>query len=83
MLKSISELLDRPSFSLLGSAASTGTALLADASTFVSTLTACMGAGTATLIFLWWLRKFVIQGLHDWRSFKRGKLPPIDTQKSE
>lgn len=83
MTKFVSELLDRPSFSLLGTAASSLTAILADASSFLSGLTACAGAGTACLIFLFWLRKFVVQALHDWKAYKRGKLPPIEQGKPE
>lgn len=44
----------------------------------LSTLTQFCAAGTGVFVFLFWLRKFVIQGLHDWRAFRRGKLPPVD-----
>lgn len=79
MKHTIADMLDRPAFALLGTAASSITTMIADASQAASTLTAWCGAGTATLIFLWWVRKFVIQFLHDLKAFKSGKLPKIET----
>jgi len=44
----------------------------------LSTITQFCAAGTGVLVFLFWLRKFVIQAMHDFRDFRRGKLPKID-----
>jgi len=67
---------DNPTFAVLASSASAIVAEVVNGP--LSALTQFCAAGTGVLIFLFWARKFVIQALHDWRSFKRGKLPPVD-----
>lgn len=77
MTHHISKVFENPSFAVL---ASTASALVAEiVNGPLAFITQLCAAGTGVLVFLFWLRKFVIQGLHDWRAFKRGKLPPVDT----
>ncbi len=75
--------LDKPTVAILGSAGSTLLALLAEAvaalPNWIAILTGICGAGTALLVLLFWLRKFVIQLLHDIAAFRKGKLPKVDT----
>lgn len=79
MKQHLADMLDRPAFALLGTAASSVATMIADASQAASSVTAWCGAGTATLIFFWWVRKFVIQALHDLKAFKSGRLPKVET----
>jgi len=59
--------------------ASAGSALIAEVvSGPLSNFTQACAAATAFVVMLFWLRKFVIQALHDIRDFRRGKLPKVE-----
>ena len=69
-------LADNPVIAVLASSTS---ALIAEiVAGPLSTLTQFCAAGTGVLVFLFWLRKFAIQAMHDFRDFRRGKLPKVD-----
>lgn len=63
--------------------ASAGSALIAEVvSGPLSDFTQSCAAATAFVVFLFWLRKFVIQALHDVRDFRKGKLPKVDSMEA-
>lgn len=49
-----------------------------DAGVYIGLATAIVGFFTASVIALFWIRKFVLTLMHDRAAFKRGKLPKVD-----
>jgi len=79
------DLFDKPFFSLLGVSGAWLVALIAEAAQAVPEWVACatgiFALGTGGLLFLKHIRGTVLQFLHDWKYFKRGKLPPVEKEK--
>jgi len=78
----ILELFDKPFFSLLGASGAWLVAIMAEAAqavpSWVAEATGYLALGTGVLLFLKHIRGTVIQFLHDLKSFRRGKLPPVE-----
>ena len=79
----LAEILDKPAAALVAAGGSTllaaASELLGSVSPWVTDATAVLGLGTAFIVFLFWVRKFVIQALHDYAAFRKGKLPKVDS----
>lgn len=77
MTPKLAQAMDNPTVAVL---ASTASAIIAEVVNGpLTAITQTCAAATGVLVMLFWLRKFVIQALHDIRAFRRGKLPPVET----